>query len=114
MASNNFIFLKNHWNKSAPIFTKIDVFAMGYYLDSFLNANVFRLNESIMLKSLDDRTILYIEKNGDSKSVNKILKMVADSDMFLRSVKNENYEIRVNKNGYFWQCTESSAKLTKS
>lgn len=89
--SNSFIFLKSNWNKLDPIYTNVNPHAMKYYLDSYLNENIFEIKKNIMLKSLDNQTILYIQTNKQNSK--QILKTLTSSNMFTRCIKDDNYEV---------------------
>jgi len=110
--SQSFIFLENNWNKSDPIFTNIMVYPMKYYLDSYFNENIYEINERFqlvpsdgqsqgnvteILNSSDKRIILFVKTNKQDKIVEQLLKKPKDSQMFIRCLKDENYELWVNK-----------------
>jgi len=110
--SQSFIFLENNWNKSDPIFTNIMVYPMKYYLDSYFNENIYEINERFqlvpsdgqsrgniteILNSSDKRIILFVQTNKQDKIKEEILKKPRDSQMFIRCLKEEHYELWVNK-----------------
>ena len=110
--SQSFIYLKNNWNKSDPIFSNIRVYPMKYYLDSYFNENIYEINGNFqlvpsdgqsygnvteILNSSDKRIILFVQTNTQDKIVEQLLKKPKDSDMFIRCQKDENYELWVNK-----------------
>jgi len=110
--SQSFIFLENNWNKSDPIFTNVEVYPMKYYLDSYFNENIYQINGNFqllpsdgqsqgnvteILQSSDKRIILFVQTNKQDKIKEEILKKPRDSQMFIRCLKEENYELWVNK-----------------
>lgn len=94
--SDSFIFLKDNWNKLDPIYTNVNFLAVKYYLDSYLNENIFVIDENLAQDSLDNLTILYIQTNKQDKE-DQILKILANSNMFIRCIKDENYEVWIKK-----------------
>jgi hypothetical protein len=94
---DSFIFLKNNWNRSDPIFTNVDVTSIKYYLDSYLNENVSEINENEILKSSDTRIILFIQTNKQNDTLEQILNISESHSMFIRCLKDEKYEVWVNK-----------------
>ncbi len=110
--SQSYIFLENNWNKSDPIFTNVEIYPIKYYLDSYFNENIFEINGNFqlvpsdgqsqgniteILNSSDKRIILFVQTNKQDKIKEEILKKPRDSQMFIRCLKEENYELWVNK-----------------
>jgi len=69
---------------------------MKYYLDSNLNDNIIKINENARQKSLDNRTIFYIQTNKQ-KDEEQILENLMTSNMFTRCIKDESYEVWIKK-----------------
>ena len=110
--SQPFIFLEKNWNKSDPIFTNVMVYPMKYYLDSYFNENIYEINERFqlvpsdgqsqgnvthILHSSDKRIILFIQTNKQDNIVEQLVKKPKESQIFIRCLKDENYELWVNK-----------------
>jgi hypothetical protein len=110
--SQSFIFLERNWNKSDPIFSNVRVHAMKYYLDSYFNENIYQINGNFqlvhtdaqsqgnvteILNSSDKRIILFIQTNKQDTIVEQLVKKPRDSQMFIQCIKDENYELWVNK-----------------
>jgi hypothetical protein len=111
-ASDSFIFLENNWNTSDPIFSNVSVHAMKYYLDSYFNENIYEIdgnfqlvytdgqsqgNVTEILNSSDKRIILFVQTLKQDTVVEQLVKKPKDSQTFIRCLKDENYELWVNK-----------------
>jgi len=110
--SQSFIFLEKNWNKSDPIFTNVEVYPLKYYLDTYFNENIYEINGNFqlvpsdgqsqgnvtdILNSSDKRIILFVQTNKQDKILEQLLKKPKDSQMFIRCLKEENFELWVNK-----------------
>jgi len=110
--SQSFIFLEKNWNKTDPIITNIMVYPMKYYLDSYFNENIYEINGHLelvpsdgqspgniteILNSSEKRIIFFVQTNKQDAIMEQLVKKPKESQIFIRCLKDENYELWVNE-----------------